>query len=157
MAPGGACPHLHMFGLFGGSDVTDSSAAAELTSVLVRRSDGQVSTASKDENADLFWAIRGGGGNYVVTSFEFRVHTVKDVYVALFFYELDYSTYLLPFFRCWIKDAPLEYGAFPAFQIAPPLPFIPENRHGDTFCAAIVHWAGAVDEGENAMKPFRDI
>ena len=98
-----------MFGLFGGSDVTDSSAAAELTSVLIRRSDGQVSTASKDENADLFWAIRGGGGNYgVVTSFEFRVHPVKDVYVGLFFYELDYATDLLRFFRGWIKDAPLE-------------------------------------------------
>jgi berberine-like enzyme len=79
------------------------------------------------------------------------------VYVGLFFYELDYATDLLRFFRGWIKDAPLEYGAFPAFQIAPPLPFIPENRHGDTFCAAVVHWTGPLDKGNDAMRPFRDL
>src|SRR5207247_7454525 len=59
--------------------------------------------------------------------------------------------------REWIKDAPVEYGAFPAFQIAPPLPFIPENRHGDTFALAVVHWSGPVEDGEAAMKPFRDV
>jgi Berberine and berberine like len=63
----------------------------------------------------------------------------------------------LRFFRDFIKNAPREYGAFPAFQVAPPLPFVPEDRHGDTFCVAVVQWAGALDEGENAMKPFRDL
>ena len=61
------------------------------------------------------------------------------------------------FFREFIKNAPEDYGAFPAFQIAPPLQFIPADRHGDTFCLAVVHWAGPLDEGENAMKPFRDL
>ena len=129
-----------------------------LLSAEVVTADGQVRIASADENADLFWALRGGGGNFgVVTSFEFRMHPVKDVYVGIFFYELDATGDLLRFFREWIVDAPEEYGAFPAFQIAPPLPFIPADRHGDTFCAAIVHWAGPIDEGEQAMRPFREI
>jgi FAD/FMN-containing dehydrogenase len=129
-----------------------------LVSADVVTADGQVRTASATENADLFWALRGGGGNFgVVTSFEFQLHPIKDVYVGLFFYELEHAETLLRFYRDFIQTAPEEYGAFPAFQIAPPLPFIPADRHGDTFCLAVVHWAGPLDEGENAMKPFRDL
>jgi FAD/FMN-containing dehydrogenase len=129
-----------------------------LISADVVTADGQVRTASKNDNADLFWGLRGGGGNFgVVTSLEFQLHPVKDVYVGLFFYEIDSAGDLLRFYREFIKDAPEEYGAFPAFQIAPPLEFIPAKRHGDTFCAAIVHWAGPLEQGEGAMKPFRDL
>jgi FAD/FMN-containing dehydrogenase len=129
-----------------------------LVSADVVTADGQVRNASATENADLFWAIRGGGGNFgVVTSFEFQLHPIKDVYVGLFFYELEHAGTLLRFFREFIKNAPEAYGAFPAFQIAPPLEFIPADRHGDTFCLAVVHWAGPLDEGEHAMKPFRDL
>jgi hypothetical protein len=129
-----------------------------LLSAGVVTADGQYRTANKDENADLFWALRGGSGNFgVATSLEFRVHPVKDVYVGIFFYEIAEAASLLRFFRDFIKDAPEHYGAFPAFQVAPPLPFIPQDRHGDTFCAAIVHWAGPLEEGEQAMAPFRDL
>ena len=129
-----------------------------LLSAQVVTADGQVRTASAEQNDDLFWALRGGGGNFgVVTSFEFQLHPVNDVYVGLFFYELDQAGNLLRFYRDFIKDAPEAYGCFPAFQIAPPLPFIPEDRHGDTFCLAVVHWSGPIDQGENAMKPFRDL
>jgi FAD/FMN-containing dehydrogenase len=129
-----------------------------LLSAEVVTADGQVRNADATENADLFWAIRGGGGNFgVVTSFEFRLHPVDDVYVGLFFYELEHARTLFEFFRDFIPDAPEAYGAFPAFQVAPPLPFVPADRHGDTFCAAIVHWAGPLDEGETAMKPFREV
>ena len=129
-----------------------------LLSVDVVTADGQYRKASEDEHADLFWALRGGGGNFgVATSLEFRVHPVKDVYVGIFFYEIDETANLLRFFREFITDAPEAYGGFPAFQVAPPLPFIPEDRHGDTFCAAIVHWAGPLEEGEQAMAPFRDL
>jgi FAD/FMN-containing dehydrogenase len=129
-----------------------------LVSADVVTADGRVRTANKDDNPDLFWALRGGGGNFgVVTSFEFQLHPIKDVYVGLFFYELEHAGTLLRFYREFIKNADEAYGAFPAFQIAPPLPFIPENRVGDTFCAAIVHWAGPLEEGESAMKPFRDL
>jgi FAD/FMN-containing dehydrogenase len=129
-----------------------------LISADVVTADGQVRSASTGENADLFWALRGGGGNFgVATSLEFQLHPVKDVYVGLFFYELESAGTLLRFFREFIKDAPEAYGAFPAFQVAPPLEFIPADRHGDTFCAAIVHWAGPLEHGETAMKPFRDL
>jgi hypothetical protein len=64
---------------------------------------------------------------------------------------------LLRFWRDFIATAPEEYGGFPAFQMAPPLEFIPADRHGDTFCVAVVHWAGPLDDGEAAMRPFRDV
>jgi FAD/FMN-containing dehydrogenase len=129
-----------------------------LRSAEVVTADGRVLTASKDENADLFWALRGGGGNFgVVTSFEFELHPVQDIYAGLFLYELDHAADLMRFFREFIRDAPREYGAFPAFQIAPPLPFIPPERVGDTFCAAIVQWSGPLTEGEQAMAPFRAV
>jgi FAD/FMN-containing dehydrogenase len=129
-----------------------------LVSAEVVTADGQVVNASATEHPDLFWALRGGGGNFgVVTSFEFRLHPVKDVYVGLFFYELDAAGDLLRFFRQFIPTADESYGAFPAFQIAPPLEFVPPNRVGDTFCAAVVHWSGPLDQGEAAMKPFRDL
>src|ERR1700720_3843676 len=105
-----------------------------LVSADVVTADGKFLIASEKENPDLFWAIRGGGGNFgVVTSFEFRLHPVKDIYGGPMFYELKYARDLLSFYRDYIKDAPEAMGGFPAFQIAPPLPFIPENRHGDTF------------------------
>jgi FAD/FMN-containing dehydrogenase len=129
-----------------------------LLSAEVVTADGQVRNTSATEDPDLFWAIRGGGGNFgVVTSFEFQLHPIDDVYVGLFFYELEQAGALFRFFREFIENAPEAYSAFPAFQVAPPLPFVPEERVGDTFCAAIVHWAGPIDEGENAMKPFRDV
>jgi FAD/FMN-containing dehydrogenase len=129
-----------------------------LLSAEVVTADGQIRTASADQNPDLFWALRGGGGNFgVVTSFEFQLHPVDNVYVGLFFYEVESAGDLLRFFRDHIKDAPEALGGFPAFQVAPPLPFIPEDRHGDTLCAAVMHWAGPLEEGEAVLKPLRDI
>jgi FAD/FMN-containing dehydrogenase len=129
-----------------------------LLSADVVTADGRVRTASATEEPDLFWALRGGGGNFgVVTSFELQLHPVDDVYVGLFFYELEHAATLLRFFRDFIQTAPEAFGGFPAFQIAPPLPFIPEDRHGDTCCVAVVHWAGPLDEGESTVEPFRDL
>jgi len=129
-----------------------------LISADVVTADGKLLIASDKENQDLFWAIRGGGGNFgVVTSFEFRLHPVKDIYGGPMFFELKYAGDLLRFFRDYIKDAPEAMGAFPAFQIAPPLPFIPENRHGDTFALMVACWSGPVAEGEKALKPFHDV
>ena len=120
--------------------------------------DGRFQVASERENADLFWALRGGGGNFgVVTSFEFRLHPVKDIYGGPMFFELSEVANVLEFFRDYIADAPEELGAFPAFQIAPPLPFIPEDRHGDTFIAMVACWAGPLEQGESALKPFHDV
>ena len=120
--------------------------------------DGSFHVASDKEDADLFWAIRGGGGNFgVVTSFEFRMSPVKDIYGGPMFFELDRAGDLLRFYREFIADAPEELGCFPAYQIAPPLPFIPEERHGEPFIAMVTCWAGDLDAGERALQPIRDV
>ena len=129
-----------------------------LVSADVVTADGKFLVASDTENEDLFWAIRGGGGNFgVLTSLEFRVHPVKDIYGGPMFYELEHIGDILRFYRDYIKDAPEAMGCFPAFQIAPPLPFIPEKRHGDTFVAMVACWAGPVDQGPKMLKPFHDV
>jgi FAD/FMN-containing dehydrogenase len=128
-----------------------------LISADVVTADGRFLQASERENEDLFWALRGGGGNFgVATSLEYRLHPVKDIYGGPMFFELSEVTSVLEFFRGYIADAPEQMGAFPAFQIAPPLPFIPEDRHGDTFIAMVACWAGPIEEGEAALKPFHD-
>ncbi|MFC7724693.1 FAD-binding oxidoreductase [Nocardioides sp. GCM10028917] len=120
--------------------------------------DGSFHVASDKEDADLFWAIRGGGGNFgVITSFEFRMSPVKDIYGGPMFFELDAAGDLLRFYREFIADAPEELGCFPAYQIAPPLPFIPEDRHGEPFIAMVTCWAGDPDAGEKALQPIRDV
>jgi hypothetical protein len=73
------------------------------------------------------------------------------------FFELSDGPDILRWYRDFVADAPEQLGVFPAFQIAPPLPFIPEDRHGDTFMALIVCWAGPVEEGERAVSPLRDV
>ena len=129
-----------------------------LLSAEVVTADGRQLTASENEHADLFWALRGGGGNFgVVTSLEFRVHPVKDVYGGPMFFELADAPAILRFYRDFIADAPEQFGGFPAWQIAPPLPFIPEKRHGEPFLAFVACWAGPVEEGERALKALHDV
>src|SRR3954447_15074009 len=129
-----------------------------LISATIVTADGRTLTAGEDENPDLFWALRGGGGNFgVVTEFEYRLHPVKEVYGGPMFFELEDARKVLEFYREFIKTAPEEFGGFPAWQIAPPLPFIPEDRHGDTFMAFVSCWAGPIEEGEAALKPLHDV
>lgn len=129
-----------------------------LISADVVTADGTLKVASNKDNEDLFWALRGGGGNFgVVTSLEYALHPVKDIYGGPMFFELEYARDILEFFRDYIQDAPEQLGAFPAFQIAPPLPFIPENRHGEPFVAMVACWAGPIEEGEKALQPFHDV
>jgi FAD/FMN-containing dehydrogenase len=129
-----------------------------LLSADVVTADGRFLVASEHENEDLFWALRGGGGNFgVVTSLEFQLHPVRDIYGGPMFFELSEVETILRFYSDFIADAPEQLGAFPAFQIAPPLPFIPEDRHGDTFIAMVACWAGPIEAGEGALKPFHDV
>src|SRR5262245_25837984 len=129
-----------------------------LVSADVVTADGRMLVASERENEDLFWAIRGGSGNYgVVTSFEFQVHPVQDVYGGPMFFEVEDAGTILRWYRDFIADAPEQLGVFPAWQIAPPLPFIPEARHGDTLIALVACWAGPIEGGEAALKPLFDI
>jgi len=127
-----------------------------LVSADVVTADGRFLVASERSNPDLFWALRGGGGNFgVVTSFEYKLHPVKDVYVGLVFFELRAAKEILEFYREFIAKAPEQLGAFFAYQIAPPLPFIPEKRHGETFCLLVACWSGPLERGEKALAPIR--
>jgi FAD/FMN-containing dehydrogenase len=129
-----------------------------LLSAEVVTADGKVLTVSERANEDLFWALRGGGGNFgVVTSFEYQLHPVGEIYGGPMLYELDDAATVLRFYRDFIRDAPEELGGFPAWQIAPPLPFIPEDRHGDPFLIFVACWAGPIEEGEAALKPFHEV
>ncbi|MFW8592851.1 FAD-binding oxidoreductase [Cribrihabitans neustonicus] len=129
-----------------------------LISADIVTADGKMLVADENQNADLFWAIRGGSGNFgVVTSFEYKLQPVDTVYWGPMFYEPGETETVFRFFRDYIKDAPREMGAFPAFQIAPPLPFIPEDRHGDMFCAIVACWSGDPAEGERQFKPFHEV
>ena len=115
--------------------------------------DGKFLTASERENEDLFWGLRGGGGNFgVVTSLEYRLHEVDQVFAGPIFYNLEDAATVLRMFDEFIQEAPEQFGGFPGFQIAPPLPFIPENRHGDTLCMVVVHWAGPLDQAEGSSN-----
>ena len=128
-----------------------------LVSADVVLADGSFTTASADRNPDLFWALRGGGGNFgVVTSFEFALRPLKNVVAGPMFFEVDDAPKVLRAFDAYIDRAPRELGAFFAWQIAPPLPFIPEDRHGDTFCALVACWAGPPADAERALAPLRE-
>jgi len=127
-----------------------------LVSADVVLADGSFVTASESNHPDLFWALRGGGGNFgVVTTFQYRLQSIKDIVGGVMLYEVEDAPKVMRTYNEYITDAPRELGAFFAWQIAPPLPFIPENRHGDTFCAMVVCWAGPHDQAAKAIAPFR--
>ena len=129
-----------------------------LVSAEVVTADGQIVTASEREHEDLFWALRGGGGNFgVATSLQFRLQPVTDIYGGPMFFEIAHAGDVLRWYRDFIADAPEQFGGFPAFQIAPPLPFIPEERHGDTFLAFVSCWSGPADQGEGNLKSLREV
>jgi FAD/FMN-containing dehydrogenase len=129
-----------------------------LLSADVVTADGRFLVASKRQNEDLFWALQGGGGNFgVVTSFEYQLHPVKDIVAGLFFFPLDHARHVLEFYREYIQKAPEELGMFPAFQIAPPLPFIPPADHGKTFCILVCCWAGRPEDAEKIFAPIRKV
>ena len=129
-----------------------------LMSADVVTADGQFLVASEKENEDLFWALRGGGGNFgVVTSFEYRLHPIKDILAGIFVFPLDRARDVFQFYREYIQTAPEEMGTYPAYLVAPPLPFLPEKEHGKTFCGMVACWAGPLKKGEQALEPIRSV
>jgi FAD/FMN-containing dehydrogenase len=120
--------------------------------------DGSFVTASEQEHPDLFWALRGGGGNFgVVTSMEFDLHPVDTIYGGPLLFELEDAGELLRTYREWIADAPRRMGGFPSFHLAPPLPFVPEDRVGQPFAFVVVCFVGSDEEAERWLKSLRDV
>jgi len=129
-----------------------------LRSADVVLADGSFVTASETSHPDLFWALRGGGGNFgVVTEMEFDLHPVDTIYGGPMFFELDDAEALLTTYRDWIAAAPRAMGAFPGFQIAPPLPFIPEDRVGEPFLLIVTCFNGSDEDAEALLGQLRAV
>ncbi|MGB8621945.1 MAG: FAD-binding oxidoreductase [Paracoccaceae bacterium] len=130
-----------------------------LLSAEVVTADGSILRASKDENADLFWAIRGGGGNFgVVSSFEFAVHPVgPQVMSGLVVHPIDAAPDLLRDFRKICAKAPDELTVWAVLRKAPPLPFLPEEWHGREVLIFAACYSGDMAEGEKAMAGLRGL
>ncbi len=118
---------------------------------------GERVRAAEDENADLFWAIRGGGGNFgVVTSFLFRLHEVGTVFGGPTFWDIDQSAEVLSAYRELILAAPRELNGFFAYTSVPPAPPFPEELHGRKVCGIVWCYVGGEEEGAAAMAPLLD-
>ncbi|HET9325773.1 MAG TPA: FAD-binding oxidoreductase [Candidatus Eisenbacteria bacterium] len=119
--------------------------------------DGERLRASKDEHPDLFWALRGGGGNFgVVTSFEFRLHSLGPTVLAgPILWDARDAGEVLRFYRDFLRDAPDELGTVVRFGTAPPFAVIPEGLHWRPVLMIGTCYAGPVEDGEKALRPLR--
>ncbi len=162
--PGGTVSHTGVGGLTLGGGIgwltrqfglsCDNLVGAELVTA-----DGRVVIASATEHPELFWALRGGGGNFgVVTTFEFALHEVSPMAnLGLFFWTPDRAREPLRVFRDLIDSLPLGFGALLAGLSAPPAPFVPAEYRGTPGYALLVaNWAGA-EEHARAVRPLRDL
>lgn len=119
---------------------------------------GEFLKASETENSELFWAIRGGGGNFgIVTSFEFRLHPVgPEVMFAFVFHHGDMMKEALRFFREYCATAPDEVSPIAVCGIIPDKEPFPEEIHGISFVLFAACYAGSVEEGKRVLQPLRD-
>src|SRR5215211_5704926 len=132
-------------------------ACDNLLSVDIVTADGELRTASATENEELFWGLRGGGGNFgVVTSFEYRLHEVGQVLAGAVFHPGDQLEVVLRFFRDFVADAPDELTVIAVVMTAPPFPFLPEHGHRKLAVALAVCYAGDLAKGESVLRPLRE-
>jgi FAD/FMN-containing dehydrogenase len=134
-------------------------ACDNLVSADVVTADGRLVTASESENEGLFWALRGGGGNFgVVTSYTFRVHPVGPIITGgMLIYPLEQANEVARAYRDYVADAPDELATALAFFPAPPEPFIPERLHGETVLAIPVCHCGDLADGERVVRPLKEM
>lgn len=119
--------------------------------------EGKVVKASESQNADLFWGIRGGGGNFgVVTSFEYKLYPVgPELFMCLAFYPAGKTKEILRKYREFMAKAPDKVNSIAIGGNIPPAPFFPAEIHGKPFFLIAGCYAGAVEEGEKALAPLR--
>ena len=130
-----------------------------LVSVDVVTADGQYLTASETEHPDLFWGIRGGGGNFgVVTSFEYRLYPVgPEVMFCFVLYPGDRAKEVLRFCEEYVAQAPDEVSPLGVLGRVPHDELFPEEWHGKPYAAILAMYSGSVEEGEQILKPLRDL
>jgi hypothetical protein len=162
-APSGIVTHTGVAGLTLGGGIGWLMRKHGLSIDRLRRvdlvtADGELVRASADENADLFWGVRGGGGNFgIVTEFEFRcVPLGTQILGGPIIWPMTESGNLLRFYRDWVAEAPDELMTIVIHRKAPPLPIIPEDVHGKPVVMVVPCWVGDVEEGERFLKPLRE-
>jgi FAD/FMN-containing dehydrogenase len=127
----------------------DNLLAAELVTA-----DGRILQVDEDQHPDLFWAIRGGGGNFgVATRFQFRLHELPGIVGGLLL--LPATAEVVAGFIAAAEAAPEELSTIAAVMPAPPMPFVPADRHGQLIVMAMLCYAGDAEAGERALAPFR--
>jgi FAD/FMN-containing dehydrogenase len=128
-----------------------------LVSAEAIAADGNKIRTSENENADLFWAIRGGGGNFgIVTEFEFDLHPVgPEILAGLIVFPFSQAKQVLTQYRKFAESAPEELNVWVVLRKAPPLPFLPENVHGKEVIVLSVFYVGDIVEGEKLIEPLR--
>jgi FAD/FMN-containing dehydrogenase len=130
----------------------------QLLSVDVITAEGELVRASEDQNSDLFWGVRGGGGNFgIVTEFEFRLNPVGPYVVAgPVFWPMEDAPEVLRFYRDWIAGCPDELMTIAVQRRAPALPIVPPDLVGKHVVAIVACYAGPVEEGERVLRPLKE-
>jgi len=127
-----------------------------LLSADVVLANGRLVTASEEENPDLFWAIRGGGGNFgIITSFLFRLHPVDRVYAGISLWSLEQAEEVMRWYRRFLPVAPEDLYGFFAFLTVPPAPAFPENLHGKQMSGIVWCYCGPLEKAEESFRPVR--
>ncbi|HEX9144693.1 MAG TPA: FAD-binding oxidoreductase [Candidatus Binatia bacterium] len=128
-----------------------------LVSIDMVTAEGKKIRASENDNADLFWAIRGGGGNFgVVTQFEFQLFPVgPEIVAGLIVFPFNQAKQVLTRYRQFVASAPEDLNVWVVLRKAPPLPFLPENVHGKEVVVLPIFYSGAVAEAEKLIAPLR--
>lgn len=120
--------------------------------------DGSFVTASETENEDLFWALRGGGGNFgIVTSFLFRAHPVKNIFGGPMFWNIEDAREVMEWYREYLSTAPEEMYVVFGIKTVPAAPLFPEEIHGKKVCALIWCCTGQAENAERLMMPVNDL
>jgi FAD/FMN-containing dehydrogenase len=130
----------------------------QLQSVDVITADGELVKASEDHNADLFWGVRGGGGNFgIVTDFEFRLNPLGPYVVAgPVFWSMEDAPDVLRFYRDWIADCPDDLMTIVVQRRAPALPVVPPDLVGKLVVAVVACYAGPIEDGERVVRPLKE-
>ena len=159
---GGIVTHTGIAGLTLGGGIgwlmrKHGATVDNLVSVDLVTADGAVLTASEDRNPDLFWGVRGGGGNFgIVTSFEYRLHPVGPIVLAgPVFHPLEDAPAVLRFYREFVAAARDELTTIFELSVAPPLPFLPEEVHGKPIVMVGACYAGSPSVGAEVVRPLK--
>lgn len=132
-------------------------AVDNLLAADVVLADGRFVQASAEENQDLYWALRGGGGNFgVVTSFLFRLHPIHTVVAGPMLWHLEDAAEILTFYREFLPQAPADLNGFFAFLVVPPGPPFPEELHRKKMCGVVWCYTGPVEKADETLRPVRE-